>query len=147
MSIRIRVFAHPAPQGSKIRTKWGMREASAGLMPWREAIVSQILRDGYNTARLEVPVLVRVEFLFDRPKSHYGSKKGVPYVKGGAPYWKASDPDLDKLQRSVGDALAQGGVLKDDNLIVRWDSGKRYGFDGEREGAIIEVIPLVFPDA
>jgi Holliday junction resolvase RusA-like endonuclease len=143
VSISIRVFAHPAPQGSKIRTKWGMREASAGLMPWREAIVSQIIRDGYSNTLLDVPVLVRAEFLFTRPKAHYGSKKGVPYIKGDAPFWKSSDPDLDKLQRSVGDALAQGGVLKDDNLIVRWDAGKRYCFDGEREGAIIEIIPLV----
>jgi Holliday junction resolvase RusA-like endonuclease len=119
-----------------------MREDSAGLMPWREAIVSQILRDGYQTARLEVPVLVRAEFLFNRPKSHFGSKKGKPYLKDSAPHWKMSDPDLDKLQRSVGDALAQGGVLKDDNLIVRWDTAKRYCFIGEREGASIEVIPM-----
>jgi Holliday junction resolvase RusA-like endonuclease len=142
MSVRIRVYAHPAPQGSKVRTKWGMREASAGLMPWREAIVSQIIRDGYDRTMLEVPVLVRMEVLFARPKSHFGSRKGQPYLKDSAPYWKASDPDLDKIQRSVGDALAQGGVLADDNLIVRWDTGKRYCFIGEREGATIEVIPI-----
>jgi Holliday junction resolvase RusA-like endonuclease len=119
-----------------------MREASAGLMPWREAIVSQIIRDGYDRARLDVPVLVRAEFLFPRPKAHFGSQKGKPYIKDSAPYWKASDPDLDKLQRSVGDALAQGGVLTDDNLIVRWDTAKRYCFMGEREGAFLEVMPI-----
>ena len=142
MSIRFTVYGTPAPQGSKVKTRWGMREASTGLMPWREAIVSQIMRCGYDEMLLAGPVLVRASFLFTRPKSHYGTLKGQPYVKGNAPSFKMSDPDLDKLQRSLGDALAQGGVLKDDNLIVRWDTVKRYCSRDEREGVVVEVIPL-----
>ena len=142
MSVRFTVYGHPAPQGSKVRTRWGMREASTALMPWREAIVGQIVRDGLQDTLLAVPVLVRASFLFTRPKAHYGTLKGQPYVKGNAPEYKTSDPDLDKLQRSLGDALAQGGVLQDDNLIVRWDTVKRYCARDEREGVMVEVIPL-----
>lgn len=142
MSVRFTVYGTPAPQGSKQRTKWGMREASPRLLPWREAIVGQIVRDGLQNTLLAVPVLVRASFLFTRPKSHYGTIKGQPYLKGNAPEYKTSDPDLDKLQRSLGDALAQGGVLLDDNLIVRWDTVKRYCSRDEREGVLVEVIPL-----
>ena len=35
-------------------------------------------------------------------------------------------PDLDKLQRAIGDALGNG-ILKDDSRIVHWDVWKRYG--------------------
>lgn len=142
MSVTFRVYGHPAPQGSKVRTKWGMREASKNLEPWREAIVSQITRDGLNRTLLAVPVLVRASFLFTRPKAHFGTLKGQPYLKPNAPEYKTSDPDLDKLQRSLGDALAQGGVLFDDNVIVRWDTVKRYCSRDEREGVLVEVIPL-----
>ena len=141
--IRFTVYGHPAPQGSKVRTRWGRKEASANLMPWREAIVGQIVRDGLNKTLYGDPVMVRASFLFARPKSHYGSKGGQPYLKPTAPMFRGSDPDLDKLQRSLGDALAQGGVLLDDNLIVRWNTTKRYCNEGEREGAIVEVIPLM----
>ena len=116
-----------------------MREASTGLMPWREAIVSQILRDGWGRERITSPVSVRVTFWFERPKAHYGRKGGEPYVKDNAPYYKTTAPDLDKLQRSLGDALTQGGVLADDDLIVVWHAEKAYA---DRAGASVEVIPL-----
>ena len=35
----IRVDGVPAPQGSKIRTRYGMREASKRVGPWREAVL------------------------------------------------------------------------------------------------------------
>jgi len=138
MSVRFRVYGTPAPQGSKVRTRWGMREASTKLMPWREAIVSQIIRDGWDTALLDGPLVVRVQFIFDRPAAHYGTRKGVKYLKDTAPYYKTTTPDLDKLCRSLGDALTQGGAIKDDDLIVCWHAEKIYG---ERAGAVVEVLP------
>ena len=139
MSVRFRVYGDPAPQGSKVRTRWGMREASTRLMPWREAIVSQIMRDGYDDpdTRMEGPLVVRVTFIFARPSAHYGTKKGTKYLKDNAPYYKTTAPDLDKLCRSLGDALTQGGAIKDDDLIVCWHAEKVYG---ERPGAVVEVM-------
>lgn len=137
--IRFTVYGNPAPQGSKVRTKWGMREASKNLMPWREAIVSQIMRDGLQNTRYDGPVSVRVTFWFERPKAHYGRKSGQPYLRDNAPRYKTTAPDLDKLQRSLGDALTQGGVLVDDDQIVVWHAEKKYA---DRAGADVEVIPL-----
>lgn len=137
--IRFTVYGKPAPQGSKVRTRWGMREASTSLMPWREAIVSQIMRDGLHETRYDGPVTVRVTFWFERPRIHYGTRGGQPYLRENAPRYKTSAPDLDKLQRSLGDALVQGGVLTDDDRIVSWHAEKQYG---ERSGATVEVIPL-----
>ena len=138
MSVQFRVYGVPAPQGSKVRTKWGMREASKNLEPWREAIVSQIMRDGWDTARLDGPLTVRVTFIFPRPAAHYGTRKGERYLKDNAPYYKMTAPDLDKLCRSLGDALTQSGAIVDDDRIVCWHAEKIYG---ERAGAIVEVMP------
>lgn len=137
MSIRFRVYGTPAPQGSKVRTKWGMREASKSLEPWREAIVSQIMRDGYSGTLMDGPLTVRAVFIFPRPTSHYGTKKGEKYLKDTAPYYKESAPDLDKLCRSLGDALTQSGAITDDARIVRWNTEKVYG---ERPGVQVEVM-------
>lgn len=140
--ISLRVYGSAAPQGSKVRTKWGMREASEKVKPWREAIVGQAIRDGIDNVRLTGPVSVRVTFLFPRTKAHYGVKKGQPYLRDNAPTYKTTAPDLDKLQRSTGDGLVQAGVLADDDSIVRWHAEKRYCNDGESPGAIIVIDTL-----
>ena len=36
----IKVVGKPAAQGSKVRTRYGMREASQFVAPWRNQIVS-----------------------------------------------------------------------------------------------------------
>ena len=51
-------------------------------------------------------------------------------------------PDLDKLQRAVGDALApykRPGVLRDDSRIVGWHSVKRYADATHPAGVMICV--------
>lgn len=141
MSIRFAVMgAEPAPQGSK-RSVGHNRfvEASKKLMPYREAIISQIIRDNYHTTALNVPVAVRATFFFQRPRSHYRTGKNSHLLKDGYSMYKTSTPDLDKLQRALGDALAQSGLLADDNLIVQWDTRKMWG---DRHATIVEVITL-----
>ena len=141
MSVLFTVHGTPAPQGSKIRTRYGMREASTKLMPWREAIVSQIIRDGLNDTLLDGPLTVRAVFMFPRPKAHFGVKSGVPYLKDTAPRFKTTAPDLDKLCRSLGDALTQSGLITDDDRIARWETEKRYCNGPERPGVFVEVMP------
>ncbi|CED90603.1 RusA family crossover junction endodeoxyribonuclease [Actinomyces succiniciruminis] len=86
------------------------------------------------------PVEVRATFYLPRPAR---PRFAVPAVK----------PDLDKLERAVGDALAevrrggyvaQRGMLREDSRIVRWQSAKEY-VDGEAvvsPGAAIAVLPI-----
>ena len=79
--------------------------------------------------RYDGPVAVTAAFFLPRPKS--AKKRLVPHVK----------PDLDKLIRAVGDALApykQLGVLKDDSRIVTWRATKDYD-DAYKSGALIYV--------
>ena len=88
---------------------------------------------------IEGPVEVQAHFVFPRPKSHYhSSKKRQGELRGDAPLWHTSAPDLDKLQRAIGDALA-GVVIRDDAQIARWRVSKSYG---QTPRAMITVIPL-----
>lgn len=127
--IHLRVYGLPAPQGSKVRTRWGgMREASKGLPGWRQAI-----RDAAKdlvAATPSLPILVacrlHVVFYLPRPKSVSAVRRPLPSVK----------PDYDKLARSL-DSLTDAGVVLDDSLIVSAFVAKRYATDDEPPGAKI----------
>ena len=129
----------PAPQGSKVRTKWGMREASKKVLPWREAVMAEILRHGCQDRQYDEPLHIGVEFRFKRPKAHYGARKGQPYLKDTAPRYVTSTPDIDKCLRSTFDALTQSGLIKDDSYIASTSAIKRYCVGDEAEGAFITL--------
>ena len=85
----------------------------------------------YWEPRYDGPVEVWTEFRLPRPKSVPKSRQW-PHVK----------PDLDKLQRAVGDALApykRPGVLRDDSRIVEWRASKCYAGGPRMVGAVITV--------
>ena len=44
----IKIVGKPAAQGSKIRTNYGMREASKFVAPWRNQIVSACIEQVIN---------------------------------------------------------------------------------------------------
>jgi Holliday junction resolvase RusA-like endonuclease len=142
MTYVMRVLGEPAPQGSKTRTKWGMKESSKKVAPWRENVMNVVHRMGWDALLIDGPVKVRVHFIFTRPKNHFGSKGGVPYLKENAPLWVAKTPDIDKCLRSTFDALTQSGMLTDDSRIVWVETKQVYAGPGEPQGATIEVTPL-----
>nr|DAV40200.1 MAG TPA: Endodeoxyribonuclease RusA [Caudoviricetes sp.] len=81
--------------------------------------------------RHDGPVAVTAIFVLPRPKS-------VPKTRK----WPHTKPDLDKLQRAVGDALApykRPGVLRDDSRIVEWRASKCYAGGPRMVGAVITV--------
>ena len=124
----------PQQQGSKTRSAYGtMYEANRNLKPWRAHAITCLRRAALDQwghagkSPITDPVRVGVWFVYGRPKSHYGTGRNAGIVKASAPYYKASAPDLDKLQRALGDALTQAGILRDDALIVAWDAAKVYG--------------------
>jgi Holliday junction resolvase RusA-like endonuclease len=51
-------------------------------------------------------------------------------------------PDLDKLVRSVCDALEKGGVIANDSRIASFMVDKRYQADGEEPGVFVDVKEL-----
>lgn len=134
---RIEVFGQPAPQGSKsafvrggraIVTEGGSKVGRESHAAWRQAVATAA-RDWQQEHRVAVfdePLLVRIEFRLVRPKS-VPKARVRPTVK----------PDLDKLTRSVLDALT-GVVIVDDSRVVELHVSKHYAVD-EPPGAVIQL--------
>lgn len=108
------------PQGSKsVNRKTGhMFEANSRLKTWRKEAGThlQLYTGTYFGAwqPFDGPLAIDVTFYLPRGKT---VTRELPSVK----------PDLDKLQRALGDMLTIAGIIKDDARIVTWHSSKRYG--------------------
>ena len=145
--IFIPVLGIPAAQGSKKHVGRGILiESSKKVAPWRQDVRHAAL-EYYQGEPICRAVAVKVEFIFARPKGHYGTGKNSEKLKPSAPMYATSNGlgDLDKLLRSTFDGLAVksgGTVLKDDSLIVEVEAKKRYATKGEHVGANIKITEL-----
>ena len=134
MRIDVCVPGKPEPQGSMRHVGGGRMIHRPELVAWRERIRAMVLREarviGFPWG-FDGPVVVEVEFALPKPaRSKY---VGVPYGK----------PDLDKLMRAVGDALApkkELGLLADDGQIVSWTGSKVWA---EREPWAVITIKTI----
>lgn len=121
----------PRPQGSKRYVGNGrFVEASKDLKPWRASIAnvvfSEQVRSG-DTSSFSEAVVVSAVFFMPRPKS-------VKRV------WPTVVPDVDKLQRALGDALSvDSNILEDDSLIVAWDAKKVYADSLDQCGVQVSI--------
>jgi len=146
--LMIVVKGRPAPQGSKIATRYGIREASKLLMPWRNQIVSSCVEQNINQGKLITdPVEIFIDFLFHRPKSHYGTGKNCNTLKDSASHYPVSrgTGDIDKLCRASLDGLSlpSGGILlEDDSLVVNLRAKKTYATKDSFQGAFIHIWKL-----
>lgn len=104
------------------------------LAGWR----LRVARDAKNAARAagwdapyDGPVSVEARFYMPRPK------------RPKFPNHAATKPDLDKLIRAVGDALAaHDSVLTEDSRIVTWITSKEWAADNQETGVHITVTAL-----
>lgn len=131
MTICFFVPGTPAPQGSKSQTRTGrMYEASSkALRPWRNDVAFMAKKvASQEQCWLKGAVCVEVEFRFKRPKSL--PKKVQHHTR---------KPDLDKLQRAIGDALTISGLIEDDSCIAEWRCRKVYAEQGKHSGANITI--------
>jgi len=128
----------PAPQGSK----------SAYVRGGRAVIVdgsSKVGREKHHNWRNDVmvaaqnalngratpfsgPTELEVTFYLPLPKSDPHRTRHT------------TAPDLDKLIRSVGDALVNSGLLKDDSLLYSIRAEKRYARGSQQIGASIMLF-------
>lgn len=133
MTLTCTIPGQPEQQGSKRNVGRHMIEANPRLAPWRADAITYLQRamTEQMVVQFTGPVLVSAVFVYARPRSHYGTGRNENRLKSSAPYWKSTAADLDKLQRALGDALTQAGVLRDDALIARWEAGKVWGRAGE----------------
>jgi crossover junction endodeoxyribonuclease RusA len=122
------VYGIPQQQGSKRPIGRGIGiEANKNLKPWRaEALAAAREVKTTDGPTFAGPVTVTMHAYFPHPKSHYGTGRNADKLKDISG-WYASAPDLDKLQRAVGDVLSQSQLILDDRLIVAWHAYKRYG--------------------
>lgn len=92
--------------------------------PWQKAIQNACKRAmaRHSVEMFDGPVMIEATFTFKKPKS---VKRAHMSVK----------PDLDKLQRNLGDAL-EGVLLTNDSRVTCWQVRKVYG---EPEGVDVRV--------
>lgn len=118
------VWGDAVPQGSMSNYGHGRVTHSKRekLMDWRRTIAYAIQAKApqFRHALITAPVAIRVVFYFSRPASV--PKKAI---------YKRTAPDLDKLQRALGDAL-EGTILKNDSVICHWSPWKLYSDGGSR---------------
>ena len=134
--IELTVYGTPAPQGSKRHVGNGILiESSRKVTPWREAIVSEAIRQKLEGLRMPGPVVVRMTFYLERPKGHT-TPKGTR--RASAPGFPDRKPDLDKLVRSTLDGLTQAGIVTDDAVVTTIHAAKRYA-DTRPAGAAISI--------
>jgi Holliday junction resolvase RusA-like endonuclease len=103
---------------------------------WKELVTLGYL--GSRDLLTEGPVVVRLEFIFERSKK---TSKAVQYVE----IFHTKKPDIDNLEKSVLDALTKAGAWKDDAYVASIHSVKRYARFGEKPGVHIalEIMPFV----
>ncbi|QWY79707.1 RusA-like Holliday junction resolvase [Arthrobacter phage Persistence] len=113
-SVHIVVHGTPAAQGSKKHVGGGrMVEMDKKLPSWRAAVEAAArLATGPGWAPLDGPLKVSGHVSLRKPNT-----TKFPTAPAGV-------PDLDKLQRAIGDALTKAGTIKDDARIVHWDIRK-----------------------
>ena len=120
--VEFEVVGSPAAQGSKRHVRNGvMVEMGKNHKPWRAAVAAaarDIAEHDDVPAPLDGPLQLIVAFRFPMP----ASRPKAARTAGSAP--KTTAPDLDKLVRSVGDALTESGLIHDDARICSVHASK-----------------------
>lgn len=102
------------------------------LRNWRSACAEAAADQAELTGIIDTACMITVVFRFAMPKSR------TKAIREQGHAWKVGKPDLDKLQRALGDSLASGGLIARDELIVGWHSSK-VEVCNEWTGATIQV--------
>lgn len=146
MTIFFRVYGLPVPQGSKVLVGKGAKKIlvegnRSKLMPWRQEVAQLATVEMGNDGPWEDAVGVRLTFILPRPQGHYGTGRNAHVVKDSSPKRPVTKPDLDKLIRSMLDAMT-GIVFRDDSQVAILDCAKVYAVVGDSPGAHVEVWSL-----
>lgn len=133
----------PQPGGSKdgfYNPKLGrvmIVDSNKKVKPWRACVSAAAQEAMGNMPPLMGPLIVRFDFVYNRPKGHFGSGKNAGVLKRNAPAFHVVKPDTTKLVRAAEDAL-KGITWKDDSQITTQGASKRYG---NQPGCRIRISP------
>lgn len=138
-TVSLFIAGRPAPQGSKTRTRWAMRDANAAtLHPWRDAVRHEVqVHCGPPWTPLDEPVAAWVVFTLPRPASLPRKRRWPVGARTG---------DIDKLLRAVLDGCTDGGLWVDDSRVVVVSAMKVFvGEPGAADtpGASLVVAPVL----
>ena len=148
LRLTITVHGRPAPQGSKKyaghrrnaasgRISAVLVEQSKRVKPWRALVTAateQALRAGYigeipvHTPPLDGPIAAEIVFTVLKPASAPKRKRTWPTTRHSG--------DIDKLQRSTFDGIADAQAVVDDSRIIHVTAIKT--FPGEHPDALDE---------
>jgi Holliday junction resolvase RusA-like endonuclease len=123
------VFAIPKGQPRPRFNRASGRTYNPGTADnWKAAVTSSVFAErgqaGKDHYLFEgVPVHVRIEAYFPRPKSHFRTNKSL---RESSPFWFTGKPDVDNIAKSTLDALACAGVFRDDAHVASVTITKRY---------------------
>lgn len=144
--MQIEVRWTPVQQGSLKHIGRGrlVHTNASQLKDWRSAIQNRVeaYRERYPAHGLPYEGAVQMRLIISLARPPSVSRKRRPYPSVA--------PDLDKLARSVGDALKQCGVLGDDSQIVEFTRLAKTFCNEDPEslevpGARIVVLPMAPP--
>lgn len=124
----------PIPQGSTrafvVKGRAVTTSTNKNLAQWRQRIATEAQRVGYESCFYrdgKFSYTVTAEFYFPRTKSM--GKKNIRHTVR---------PDLDKIQRAVGDGIT-GVLIPDDATIDRWLVSKYYLPPDSTQGPRAEI--------
>lgn len=120
------IVGMPAAQAGMrtVPTARGIRAISTGsvhLSDWRAACAAEARAQAAVHGSIDSPVQLVTTFRVPLPRSRH--RHAIDHA-GTLWRWRATTPDLDKLQRALGDGLTAGGLIADDKLIVSWHAMK-----------------------
>jgi len=123
----VHLAGRPVPQGGLIAMhtangRLRMRNKPS-LVDYRGRLAAELARERHGGATLTTAVSVLISVQLDRPAGHYlpaNSKRPAPQLRTDAPSWPTgrNSGDVDKLARTVLDALVIAGLLADDSQVV-----------------------------
>ena len=139
-----------APQGSKRVIHGRMVEDSKKSRPWRQEVVAEALQARVDTTTTTIhgPVVVILTFRLQRPKAHY---RANGEIRADAPVFVPKKPDIDKLTRTILDALTIAAVIADDAQVAKLEAVKVYATGSGLPGVDVTVTDLhefdrLYPD-
>ena len=120
-----------------------MVEASPHVKQWRQDTAAAAIDHRPNGWNPYLDFHVEVEFVFARPRSHFGTGKNVNTIKSTAPSNPTSraQGDVDKLCRALLDACTDI-LWADDSQVVALTARKRYAKPSEPNCTFVTVSAI-----
>lgn len=134
--------ARTAGSKSAFKDKFGkvhVTHAGKYSKAWMDSVKWWALKEyGQRTVLLTCPVRLTLRFFMARAQGHFRTGRHAGELKDSAPAYPTKKPDLDKLNRSISDALT-GVVFRDDSQVVRLESTKVYCGSEDKMGVFITI--------